>query len=231
MPNKLAKLLTTLTSSLVLVSVCSPARADFGAIYAQQSISNLNFTLQDSNNRIMNDQLRRSQSGSGNSRSNSSKPSQRASSGDTRSNLIAKMSDPAGKKFLAKLLTPETAKKLFGAINADETDIVDVFAVGTLYSFSIIESKGFKQEQLRGTRNMFKKIFEKVRAKNADEATLQRARENMLYWTLLVAYSEIKAEENPQELAKVKVAASSYMTSLGISPQKFTLTNSGIRPK
>jgi hypothetical protein len=106
-----------------------------------------------------------------------------------------------------------------------------VFAVGTLYSFSVIESKGFKAEQLRGTRTMFKKIFEKVRAKNVDEAKLQRFRENMLYWTLLIAYSEIKAEENPQELAKVRATARSFMTSLGISPQQFTLGSSGIRPK
>jgi hypothetical protein len=246
MKQELTKFSTIAMSPLLIISLCSPAKADFGMIAAQNATYSMNQTLQSANYRILTEQSLSTQRRSSSESNNSSSENQQSrSSGagsnitsssnpeisrQVKNNIISKISDPKSQKFLSQLLTLQNAKEIFSAIYVDSNNIVDVYTVGSLYSFKLIEGKGpINKEQVRTTRKIFTKVFDKLGVKKLDNASLQRARENMLYWTILMAYSESKAGENPQEIEKIKASASSYMASTGLNPQKFTLTSSGFK--
>jgi hypothetical protein len=248
MKQQAIKLLAIATPILLAGSLCSPARADFGMMAAQNAINMQNTILTNSTNKIMNDRAvsdyrkkyidSDSTSSTGNSgkkqRDNSSKAatgttfsSDPAISKQVKDSFLSKVDTPIEKKFLTFFLTPKNAKKIFGII--DTNDMVDVFSVASLYSFSLIEDKSGKsinKEQMRSTRQRFRKMFAEHSIGNA---TMQRSSEALMYWTMLIAFSQLKAENNAntEAMDNVKTSAGSVMKGIGLSPQKYTLSDRG----
>ncbi len=212
-------------------------------IYAQQSIDMMSTTVTNYNNKMGVDEWVRR-----NSDSNSSSPSRRSNQSGTSSktsftpdpeitrevqeSFISKANDARGKKFLTLLLTKKNADRIFGEF-INPNDIADVFTVASLYSFALIEDKGaLNKEQIRSTRQRFRKMFAES---STDRATMQRGSETLLYWTMLIAYSQLSAQKgdntDAQALAGVKAKASDMMTQIGLSPQKYTLNDRGFVKK
>jgi hypothetical protein len=238
------KYLAVATPILLVTGLCLSARADMGAIYAQDSINMMTTTVTNYNNKMgVDDYVRRNRNSnrtstrsSTNQRTDSSKPATGTTfdsdpniSKQVQNSFISKVDNPTGKKFLTGLLTPEMGKKMFKSINTN--DMTDVFTIASLFSFSSIEGTKINGQQIRSTRQRFRKVFAE---RSIGNATMQRNSESMMYWTMLLMYSEIKAEENGADvraMAKVRANASAMMTSIGLSPEKYTLGDRGFVEK
>lgn len=242
------KYLAVATPILLVTGLCLSARADMGAIYAQDSINMMSTIVTNRNNEMMlerSQQTRRdsertstpSRNRGGNERRvNGSRVATKTTftsdpniSKQVQNSFISKIDNPRGKKFLTGLLTPENAKQIFGSINTN--DIADVFTVASLYSFSLIEGNSINGQQIRSTRNRFRKMFTE---RSIDSTTMQSSSESMMYWTMLLMRSQLKAEKSDtdvQAMAKVRANASAMMTSIGLSPEKYTLGDRGFVEK
>jgi hypothetical protein len=148
-----------------------------------------------------------------------------------QNSFVSKIDDPRGKKFLTLFLTPERAKQIFGQL-INPNDMVDVFTAASLYSFLLIEDKsGINKEQVRSTKQRFRKHFT---ARSIDSATMQRSSERLLYWTMLIAYSQLKAEQGNADtpgMGTLKANAAKMMTGIGLNPQQYTLGSRGFVEK
>jgi hypothetical protein len=247
MKQQLIRLLSITAPILLFSSFCSSARADMGAIYAQSSIDMMTTTVTNYNNKMGVDEYVKRNGGSNRTSTRTSKNQRpngsKLATGTTfssdpnisrqiQNNFISKMDDPRGKKFLTFLLTPNNAKKIFRSFHPEEqlnfNDMVDVFTIASLYSFMTIEDKqNVSKEQIRSTRQRFRELFA---GRSIDSATLQRSSESLLYLTMLIAFSQLKAQEsntNVTGMAKIKVNASELMTGIGLNPAKYTLSSRG----
>jgi hypothetical protein len=242
------KYLAVATPILLVTGLCLSARADMGAIYAQDSINMMTTTVTNYNNKMgVDDYVRRNRnsnrtstrSSSTNQRTDSSKPATGTTfnsdpniSKQVQNSFISTVDNPTGKKFLTGLLTPENAKRLFSSTgNINPNDMTDIFAAASVYSFGLIEGKTTNTPQLRSTQQRFRKMFAK---RSIGNATMQRNSESMMYWTMLLIRSKLNAEKSDTDalaMAKVRANASEMMTSIGLSPDKYTLGDRGFVEK
>lgn len=246
MKNQLVKWLTVTTPLVMINCFCSPANADAGMVAAQGAINMTSTIINNSVNASMNARNRKDSNDEPDGNSNRRVSASRMATGATfnrdpaitreiQQEFVSKAKTASEKKFMTLYLTPENAENVFGSI-IKTNSMVDAYALASLLSFALIEDKlgrSLSRESISNTNRLFAKQFI-TPAPLFSYETLQRRTERMLYWSMLIGYynnSAKKGNANPEAMAMVKANASKMMTSIGLSPQKYTLSDRGITEK
>jgi hypothetical protein len=235
--------LFTYLTAILLCSLHSLAHADFAAVYTQNSISMgvpiMNSTI---NNSISNKAVREYEEKWGEDSSNKSNkvkkswvPAKTSFIADPalteklQNKYIGSIENPKAKKFMSLFLTEKAAvrayKDFHPEVSLSFNDMADTFTIAALSAFMRIEDReNVTTAQVTGVRDKFRNMFANNTFKKAE---LQNTTQEMMYWILIQAYSESKAENDPVALASLKDDASSMMKSIGLNPNKFTLGSNG----
>jgi hypothetical protein len=241
LPNLLTTVLVSITPITIIGSSCLPVKADgFDSINMQMNFSVIRLNDNINHRQILDRRQTPSNSsggrrnGSGNGGRNNSRivtgtvfVRDPAVTREIQNSLLSNVSDPQAKKFMKLYLTPENAKKIFRSFHPEEgfkfNDIADVFTITSLYSFLVIEDKSsVTSEQIRGTRQRFRKIFT---GRSMDNASMQRSSEILMYWAMLIGLN------NANGGASDKANAARVMTSIGLNPREYTLGDRGFVTK